>query len=431
MTKWYVLTEVAFQSIAVVVCDGPYTPTTQCSTGNFSTKVHQGDLSGTPGVIIAITPSDLISRFQSVLVRVPDTFGIRAPLGGSEFNNIFHYIGTDAEAGPVPFTEKQTRFESAQAIYQVQLGYEPAKLPTGECDGHAVEGGACDSWVDESIDLTVRFAYGNAFVPGHSVELFLPGFTRQVFRYHNGNIQLQPNCSAAECESGGFATNNSAVSQAQWDHSREVLSLTFTQEVPANEFIIVTVPKSSGMKLPRAGVTSNQPDFTYKFFASPEVGPLGGILSPSVGAFVTRTGTSPAYTYVPSTALSVSQARAGDSTGLVVSFAHDGGFKQGGQCVEFCGTENGAPSKASVVRDVFLRETVSVLLQGFSRLGGDLEHFETDAASVRCVEGHDVISEICARALHAIWYRHRSTRFSHSLVEYLANKAVTEFLIFC
>jgi hypothetical protein len=366
-------------------CVGPYAPVTVCSTGIISAKVEKQN--SPAGIVIILSISDNIAAFESVSVTIPPSIGIQIPLEGTRPNNPNHVMGTSAALGPVPLSPA-TYVQSSEPVFAPTLSYEPAKLPTGECSKHDEEFGECTEWVDESVAITIRFAHDAAFQVGHYLIFSLPGFTRQEYQQQSltDPTTITQDCAAGTCDFTNWVTTGPGSSLAgniTWNETSKKLFLTFTNSADRNRLIDVTIPKTYGFKLPRAGLDTNQASLDYKVYAAVITDTRSIPLSPAAGSFVTISGSE----YTASTGLTLS-GRVDEPSQLTVQWTLDGELKEK-QCISLCGTLFKAPTPASVQRDVNVPETVVLNLPNFTRAGGSLQHFTIDSPLVSSASWDD------------------------------------------
>jgi hypothetical protein len=360
-------------------CIGPYAPTTACSTGNITAKVEKQ--SSPAGVVITIYMKDDVEAFESVTVIIPASTGIQIPLEGSRPNNPNHVMGTSAILGPVPLTPA-TYIQSSQAVFAPTFSYTPAKLPTGECSAHNPDDGTCAGWVDESVDITIRFAHDADFQPAHFLIFSLPGFTRRVYQQQleTDPIATSMDCEAVTCDFTDWTTTGPGSSKAgnvTWNETTKKLTITFIAQAKRHEFLEVTIPKAYGFKLPRDGLDINQNSLDYKIYAAVISDTRSIPLSPPVGSFVSISGND----YRPSTELSTQFGRVDEPSQLTISWSLDGKLEEK-QCISLCGTIPKSPTPASVQRDVNVPETVTLKLPSFTRVGGSLQHFPIQSSMI-------------------------------------------------
>lgn len=355
---------------SATICSDPYLVSKSCSSGNIS------GIASSPGggVSVSFAFSDPVLELESVTLLIPSSVGISLPPLGTSENNPLLTIQTDALEGPV----ETHPIESSEYVPRITLSYDPPRAGTGECDQHSVADGSCLTFVDEGTDITFTMTYSLAMAANDTVVLSLPSFTRSTYQ------QTLPSAPITEipcvsCNVANFAltgTSAAVLRGGSWNEATETLTVTFGAAVASQRLISFTIPASVGLILPFPAI-KDDPALTYEVQAA--AGTLSATpitSSPAIGAFVESVGAS----QFASTSLSMAEARVGVPGSLTLVFKLTSDLATG-QCIGFCGTQDGVPIVASVVREVIGPELVLLTLPGFSRAGGDIGLIPTDSSS--------------------------------------------------
>jgi len=348
-----------------IICSNLWDLGRTCSNGTMLVEVSYTGSAVKLSLMIADTVRDL----ELVSVTVPKSAGIVTPVE-YERNNIGQNImlSSQSVSGPV----LKAPVEVSNKIPRYSISYKPSKASTGECSGHALTSGACTAWQSEQVDIDIYMVIAMAASPGDELRLVLPGFTRKEARQiaASGSIQQQA-CNSSGCNASQ-PLSGSALEKVLWDETVTHLRLVFNTSLPADRLVSVTIPASFGLHLPAHGLAANDGRITFEHVNNAVANDPAPLTSPAVGAFVSTTGN----TMSASSALILPADRAGGSPvaghfsfSLTVPIST-------GQCIGFCGTRDSFPLPFSVAREFIGPVTISLTLPGFTRAGGNLDHFE-------------------------------------------------------
>eukprot|EP00286_Rhodomonas_abbreviata_P013957 CAMPEP_0181340756 /NCGR_PEP_ID=MMETSP1101-20121128/30023_1 /TAXON_ID=46948 /ORGANISM="Rhodomonas abbreviata, Strain Caron Lab Isolate" /LENGTH=1549 /DNA_ID=CAMNT_0023451941 /DNA_START=215 /DNA_END=4865 /DNA_ORIENTATION=+ len=355
---------------SAIICENPLLLSKACSHGNLS-----GTASETGGIVtVTFSLWDIVYGLESVSLWIDAAVGITLPELGSSENNALLTLATDSAAGPVG---KGQIIESSDFVSQIGLSYDPPKAGTGECLTHSEIDGSCLTWRDEGVDITFSLTDISVMAANDIILLTLPNFTRSTLRQTlPGDPITSIPCTSCDLDLFTLTgISSGTVQQASWSEANARLTVFINGSVPAYGLVSFTIPSSAGLVLP-APLQENWPALKAHVLTAAGTGTENPIpVSVGVGAFVSVRGDDK----YASTSFGMPGARAGFPGALNISFTLTGAISTG-QCVSFCGTEDGNPIPASVNREVIGPEVVTIELQGFRRLGGDLGHIETSSA---------------------------------------------------
>ena len=374
------------------ICSNMWDLSRSCSDGQMSVLVAVIASGQGTDVLLTFVFSEVLDDLDFVSVTLPQSAGIITP-ASSVLNNHFLLLGSQSSAGPV----LPSAVEVSNEIPSHSIAFRPAKAATGECARRDLGTGKCTAWVNERIDIDVNLVLQRNAVAGDEIWLSLPGFTRKEARQEQKkNINYDANFTLS-------GSSSAAVPSARWNESAESLLLLFSASLPAGSLVSVTVLANSsggGLLTSPDGTNPSKLKWSHK---TPSVDPgqsnFQALASLAVGAFST---TSLYYEQVPQNAYT-------QAGGLPVYgeffFAVPYPLLTS-QCIAYCGTAASAatsqPFPFSVNRELFGPVTVSLLLAGFSRAGGNLDHFEIHGNALAKTKGTHAIA-------HASWVESSST----------------------
>jgi hypothetical protein len=348
----------------MVVCSNIWDLRRTCSEGSIDVEVSTRGAS----VMITLMLADTVRDLESVTVTVPTSAGITTP-AFSAANNYDLLLASKSLAGPV----LPAPVEASNEIPRYSLFYRPAKAATGECASHDLATGSCTAWQSEQAELNVNIVLDRAIAPGQQVLLQLPGFSRKVARQSLPTAPIDRQCSGASCDSTivPLGSSSNFVPSAQWNESKTTLTFALNASLPSNWLVSVTIPASAGLHLPITGVALVQTSISFEHVEAAVQNAPVNPYAPAVGAFVRSSAEGSLYA---SSGLLLMNDRAGAVAGRL-NFTFTAGLATS-QCVAFCGTKDHAPLPFSVKREIMGPVTLILTLPGFSRAGGNLDHFE-------------------------------------------------------
>ena len=348
----------------MVVCSDIWGLSRTCSPGSIDVEVSYSGAS----VMLVLMLRDTVRDLELVTITVPGSAGIVTPIH-SAANNYDLLLGSQSIAGPV----LPAAVEVSNEILRASVLYRPAKAATGECSHHHARTGACTAWESEQAELSINFVLERPTEPGQQVALQLPGFSRKEARQSLPADPITRACSTASCDSTITPVGSSAafVPAALWNEGAATLTLTLNASLPSDSLVSVMIPASAGLYLPIEGVELVQTGISFEHVEDAVQNPPVYPYAPAVGAFVR---TSPGGSLYASSKLVLMADRAGAVAGQL-DFTFTAPLATS-QCTAFCGTTDQIPLPFSVRREVMGPITLTLTLSGFSRAGGNLDHFE-------------------------------------------------------
>ena len=361
----------------ITICSDLWGLDRSCSNATMQVEVRKQPAS----VILFLMFSDAVLDSEQVSVAIPLGAGITTP-AESPRNNPAILMGSQSSAGPV----RPSPVEVSNAIPRYSISYRPAMASTGECSDINVVTGFCTGWQSETVNIEINVVLDLEAAWNDELVLTLPGFSRQASRQREGtaasSIALQA-CPGGSCDANvTLASTISGVFYSMlWHEDMKKLRLVFggnstRYPLAVDSLVSTTVSDSFGLHLPMYGTSIDDARITLQHITSVSIDPHG-LASPAVGAF---TKSDSEGNFLSSPRLSFATASAGGTpVDALFTFTSTSPFSTS-QCIGYCGTSTGTPLPFSVDRQLMGPVTVSLTLPGFTRAGGNLDHFEIAGA---------------------------------------------------
>lgn len=356
----------------VTICSNLWGLDRSCSNGTMQVEVAKRSAS----VIVYLMFSDSVLDSEQLSMTIPRSAGIVTP-AESQRNNPAILMGSQSSAGPV----RPSPVEVSNEIPRYSISYRPAIASTGECSQVDVATGFCTGWQSEKVNIDINVVLDLQAALNDELVLTLPGFSRRTSR--QGASVSTSSIVRQECPGGGCDANvtlTSATSETVyvviWEEEMQKLRLAFSGNstqypLAVDSLVSTTIPNSFGLHVPVYGTSINDASITLQHVTSVSTDPRS-VTSPPVGAFTSNYSGS----FYSSPKLSFAASSAGGTPiDANFTFASFSPFSTS-QCIGYCGTNDGTPLPFSVDRRVMGPVTVSLTLPGFTRAGGNLDHFE-------------------------------------------------------